>query len=110
MLKILSLLILSSCALNRAPGMKMLEKVADYQSLHRLENDLGSASGPLLLPKRTNALVTDIWIHPHEMPTGDYFRGGWIRTIISRASWKLEKSRPLMVKKKLRSRKSRKTR
>jgi hypothetical protein len=92
-------LFLFSCAMNRAPGMKMLEKVADYDSLKRVDEELDSVRRPLLIPRRTKALVTDIWIHPHEMPTGDYFQGGWIRTVINRASWKLEKPTPLVIKK-----------
>ena len=65
------------------------------------KNGIPAFRHTLLVPQRTNPTVTDIWIHPHEMPTGDYFRGGWIRTVISNARWEVEKKKsPLVIKKK----------
>ena len=81
--------ILSSCAIHRAPSRNMLAERSDYTGQARTEKESSalSASEPLFTPQRTQPEVTDIWIHPHEMPTGDYFRGGWIRTIISDSKW-----------------------
>lgn len=94
-------LLLSSCATTRAPSLNLLEKRSDYDNMGQIENELSSVDAPLLVPQRTNPTVTDIWIHPHEMPTGDYFRGGWIRTVISSARWEVEKKKsPLVIKKK----------
>jgi hypothetical protein len=94
-------LLLSSCATTRAPSLNLLEKRSDYDNMGQIENELSSVDAPLLVPQRTNPTVTDIWIHPHEMPTGDYFRGGWIRTVISNARWEVEKKKsPLVIKKK----------
>ena len=90
LLPIILLSLLSACATNRAPSLNMLEKRADYQGLGKLQEALSNVDAPLLVPKRTKPTVTDIWIHPHEMPTGDYFRGAWIRTVISKAQWEVE--------------------
>ena len=94
-------LFLSACAINRVPSLNMLEKRSDYAGLRQVEEDLSSLGGPLLIPQRTQSTVTDIWVHPHEMPTGDYFRGGWIRTVISSPKWTIEqKSSTLFLKRK----------
>ena len=98
-LPIVLLSLLSACATNRAPSLNMLEKRADYQELENLQEALSNADSPLLVPKRTKPTVTDIWIHPHEMPTGDYFRGAWIRTVISKAQWEVEQKGEVYLKK-----------
>ena len=81
------LLLLPGCATNRVPSLNMLEYRADYSGVRRIKDHLSSLDDPSFLPQRTPAKVADIWIHPHEMPTGDYFRGGWIRTLISHSKW-----------------------
>lgn len=94
-------LFLSACATTRAPSLNMLEKRSDYDNTGQIEDALSSVDAPLLVPQRTKPTVTDIWIHPHEMPTGDYFRGGWIRTVIAGARWEVEKKKaPLIIKSK----------
>ena len=98
LLPIVLLSLLSACATNRAPSLNMLEKRADYQGLGKLQEALSNVDSPLLVPKRTKPTVTDIWIHPHEMPTGDYFRGAWIRTVISKAQWKVESKTGISIK------------
>ena len=80
----------SSCAVHRTPSLNMLEKRSDYEGSRQIKKELSSLQGPLLVPQRTESKITDIWIHPHEMPTGDYFRGGWIRTIISHSQWSIK--------------------
>lgn len=87
-------LLISACATNRAPSLNMLEKRSDYNQLHHIEKSLSALDNPLLVPTRTEPIVTDIWVHPHEMPTGDYFRGGWIRTVISRSRWEVKSKSP----------------
>lgn len=77
----------------------MLEKRADFEGLGKLNKALSAVDSPLLVPKRTKPTVTDIWLHPHEMPTGDYFRGAWIRTVISKAQWEVESKSRISVKK-----------
>ena len=89
-LMLLVALFLSACATSRAPSLNMLERRSDYNGVGQIEDALSSVDTPLLVPQRTKPTITDIWIHPHEMPTGDYFRGGWIRTVISGARWQME--------------------
>jgi hypothetical protein len=83
-------MLFSACAMMRAPSLNMLNQESDYDGHGRLKQTVSSLDRPLLVPSRTNPKVTDIWIHPHEMPTGDYFRGGWIRTIVTDSRWEIE--------------------
>ena len=80
----------SACAMMRAPSLNMLNSESDYDGRGRLKQTLNDLNQPLMVPSRTSPKVTDIWIHPHEMPNGDYFRGGWIRTIVTDSRWEVE--------------------
>ena len=102
-------LFLPACATTRVPSLNMLEKRSDYDNTGQIEDALSSVDTPLLVPQRTKPTVTDIWIHPHEMPTGDYFRGGWIRTVIAKARWEVEKT-PLIIKSKSKRKKRERSR
>ena len=66
---------------------RMLDQTADYDGKIHTEKSLGAASGPAFGPKRVEAKLTDIYIYPHEMGNGDYFLGGWVRTVVSHAYW-----------------------
>lgn len=94
-------ILFSGCAMMRAPSLNMLSQESDYDGRGRLKQTLNSLDRPLMVPNRTNPKVTDIWIHPHEMPNGDYFRGGWIRTIVTDSRWEIEapKQAPSIQKK-----------
>lgn len=95
------LLFLNACAINRAPSLNLLEKRSDYDGVNGLEDALNAVDNPLLVPVRTEPLVADVWVHPHELANGDYFRGAWIRTVVSRSSWQMdEKHESLIVKEK----------
>lgn len=87
------LLLITSCATNRAPSLNILEKRADYDGSRRLEDSVSNLDNPFFVPNRTEPKVADIWIHPHEMPTGDYFRGGWIRTIVNDSRWQIKRDK-----------------
>ena len=85
--------------MTRAPSLNMLEKRADYENVHEVKEALDQVDHPLLVPVRTKPLVADIWVHPHELANGDYFRGGWIRTVVTRSHWQVEeKLKPLVIK------------
>lgn len=86
----LIILFLCSCAMNRAPSMRLLEKRADFDGKYRLDSALSEIESPLLVPKRTVPVMADIWVHPHELPNGDYFRGAWIKTLITKPTWEME--------------------
>ena len=88
-----------SCAMTRAPSLQLLEKRADFDGSHQVEEALTAVDNPLLVPIRTEPLVADIWIHPHELPSGDYFRGAWVRTIVKNPSWRVDQRRgELLIK------------
>lgn len=87
-------LFLSACSTTRAPSLNMLEKRADYEGSNYMGEVVSEFEPSVLVPNRTSPRVADIWIHPHEMPTGDYFRGGWIRTLVSKSQWQMERNDP----------------
>ncbi len=91
--------LLHACAMNRADSLNLLEKRADFKGFNEVEEALGAVDNPLLVPVRTEPQVADIWVHPHELANGDYFRGAWIRTVVSRSTWSMEeKHQPLLIK------------
>lgn len=101
--KLISLLgittLLTNCAMTRAPSLNLLEKRSDYQDIHEVKEALDQVDHPLLVPVRTKPMIADIWVHPHELPNGDYFRGGWIRTVVTRSHWRVEEEqKPLVIK------------
>ena len=93
--------LLGACAITRAPSLNLLDERADYNSTHEIKEALEEVDHPLLVPIRTNPTVADIWVHPHELANGDYFRGGWIRTVVTRSQWMVEEEsqKPLLIKK-----------
>lgn len=103
-------LFVSACGTMRAPSLNMLDRRSDYTGENRASETLDDLDRPLLVPDRTKPQITDIWIHPHEMPTGDYFRGGWIRTIVTDSQWEMERAnKPLVAnpkKKRVRTKES----
>ena len=78
---------LASCAISRAPSLRLLEERADYDRVNAVR--VSSSQEDL---KRSKALVTDVFIHPHELPSGDYFLGGWIRTVLKEPRWNKTKA------------------
>ena len=91
-LALLTSLVMTGCAINRAPSLNMLEQNADYDASKRTADSLGELKGPLLTPYRTEPQMTDILIHPHKIPTGDYFLGGWIRVVVAQPKWEMDGS------------------
>ena len=108
---IILVLFLAACSTTRAPSLNMLEKRADYNGKHQVNEVISEFEPSILIPNRTSAKVADIWIHPHEMPTGDYFRGGWIRTLISKSKWQMERmDAPKLFNKKSKTKKKKRNR
>lgn len=87
---LISVLTLSACSTMRAPSLNLLAERSDYDGSRQIDEALKEVGDPVSIPKRTGPTLADIWIHPHEMATGDYFRGGWVRTIVSDSRWKTE--------------------
>lgn len=65
---------LSSCAINRAKGHKMLEIRADYSQKVLSLNKNGAAVTPIQTPAKRSR----VYVYPHQLPNGDYFLGGYI--------------------------------
>ncbi len=83
-------LAISSCSTTRAPSINMLEKRANYNAQINEEKIFGSKDS-LFVPNKTVAKKVDIYIHPHETPQGDYFRGGFLRSIVETSKWEMKK-------------------
>jgi len=85
----------------RAPSINMLERRADYNGEVELKTMLDDGS-PLFVPQKTKPQEVDIYIHPHETIHGDYFRGGFIRSVVEGSQWELTKVEAPPVKEEIR--------
>ncbi|MCX6125175.1 MAG: hypothetical protein NTV34_10590 [Proteobacteria bacterium] len=83
-----SALLLAACATNRAPSSRMLDARAGYDEGGDKPLDVTFApSEDKVIPKRSAPVIADTWVHPNELATGDYFLGGWIRSIVKEPHW-----------------------
>lgn len=89
-------LFLTACSTTRAPSVNFLEIRSDYSGTSNLK-DVNDTSS-LFVPNRTKPKQVDIYIHPHETVHGDYFRGGYIRSIIQGGQWELTEVQPPVTK------------
>lgn len=81
-------------SLNRAESQRMLDARAGYgevtSSLSLKEGGVeGFRNHPT--PTRNRARVAAIYAHPHEMPSRDYFWGGWISVVVEQDQWVMSK-------------------
>lgn len=91
LLLLTTIALLSGCAMNRAASDRMLDQRADYEDRQAPGIEVRGLKAGAYDPKRSPTVVTDIWIYPHEMPSRDYFLGGWIRTIVNEPQWTMDK-------------------
>lgn len=82
-----SVLFLNACSTTRAPSINFLELRSDYDGKSKLK-DVNETSA-LFVPNRTKPQEVDIYVHPHETVHGDYFRGGYVRSIVKGGQWEL---------------------
>ena len=73
---LLVLLISVSCS-HFSESERVLEKRSGYDQ---------TPNKPIQI-SRTKAKVKKAWLHPHEMPTGDYFGGAWIYLLVGPTQW-----------------------
>lgn len=85
-----SILFLNACSTTRAPSINFLEIRSDYNGKSKLK-DVNETSS-LFVPNRTKPQEVDIYVHPHETVHGDYFRGGYVRSIVKGGQWELTES------------------
>ena len=85
---LLSSLIFSACS-SKQPKFEVLDERAGYQS-HRpalSQIDKNSSNHP----SRSDAELVSVYMHPHEMPSGDYFLGAWLSLVVQGEHWNAEK-------------------
>lgn len=85
-----SVIFFQACSTPRAPSINFLELRSDYDKKSELK-DVKNTSA-LFIPNRTKPQEVDIYIHPHETIHGDYFRGGYVRSIVKGGQWELTDS------------------
>lgn len=90
LLSFLSISFLCSCASHNKPQISFLEKRADYEDKERQKAQIKDLKASFISLKRTEPHLADIWIHPHELPSGDFFQGGWVKTLLSHSAWEVE--------------------
>lgn len=88
---LLSTFLLTSCSLTKKKKteINILETRANYDSELEVTDLLDDFSSNLI-PNRTEPVQVDIFVHPHETIHGDYFRGGYIRSIVTGSRWELK--------------------
>jgi len=79
-------ILLSSCA-SRAPSLRMLDKRSNYE--------MDSKEFVYVYDQlaREKAREVKIYIYPNEMPSGDYFQGGYLRALIERGRWSYKRNK-----------------
>ena len=90
-------LLITGCSINRADSLRELDRRAGYNDQRdanrALEVSMKQAglanykNSPI--PVRTRSRVANVWIHPHETGSGDYFWGGWMSIVIDHDRWAL---------------------
>lgn len=83
-------LFLNACSTTRAPSINFLEIRSDYDGASKLKDVKNTSS--LFVPNRTKPQEVDIFIHPHETIHGDYFQGGYVRSVVQGSQWELTES------------------
>lgn len=74
----------------------LLDETADYDGAIHAQQSLDAVNGAVFAPKRVEAKLTSAYIHPHEMSNGDFFLGGWVKTVVSHPYW--DQSQPTFLK------------
>jgi uncharacterized lipoprotein YmbA len=85
-----SVLFLNACSTTRAPSINFLEIRSNYDGASKLKDVKNTSS--LFVPNRTKPQEVDIFIHPHETIHGDYFQGGYVRSVVQGSQWELTES------------------
>ena len=91
-LLVLLISFLSGCSLNRAASLRMLDERAKYGITNDLPDTAlkeggieGFRNHPT--PIRSREKVSACYIHYHELPSHDYFLGGWIAVVTEQPQW-----------------------
>lgn len=85
----LSISVLGGCA---SSDKNLMEERAGYDIrtppmlLPNEKNGKPVAYMPVRVPKR----VALAWLHGHELPSKDYFQGGWLSVLVSQETWEMK--------------------
>ena len=89
------IVVLGGGCVNRAPSIRMLDSRADYGGAPDDEEvalyQRGRHAQDTVL-RRAAPRVTKVYIFPHELPTRDYFWGGYVSLLIAQDQWVLDPS------------------
>ena len=96
---ILHVLLISLCFLtltgcqNRAPSLRMLDKRAGYGAGPD-DEEIGlyqrGRQNPQSLVRKSAPRIARVYIYPHELPTKDFFWGGYVSLVTSPDEWVVE--------------------
>ncbi len=91
MFRTICLIIFSSSLVSCAsqPGLKILEERSDYLNDLKVLDLNGTEAS---LPRRKGELAL-AWRHETQLPSGDYFWGGWVSIAVGRHSLVIEKQK-----------------
>lgn len=94
------LFVLPACQ-NRAPSLRMLDHRAGYDDLDEHEvglyqkrkggfNSLQGSTVSNGVFRKSAPKVSRVYIYPHELPTKDYFWGGYVSLVVTPDEWIVE--------------------
>lgn len=89
-----SLAVISSGCQNRAPSLRMLDARAGYSAdLDDAEVALyqRARQHPDSLVQRAAPRIAKVYLYPHELPTRDYFWGGYVSLVVTPDQWIFDK-------------------
>ena len=92
---IFALVVLANGCTNRAPSLRMLDSRAAYGDAPDDEEvalyQRGKHSQDSIL-RRSAPRVAKVYVFPHELPSRDYFWGGYISLLVSQDQWVMEEN------------------
>lgn len=88
------LVFLTACQSSQPPSLNMLNKRSDYDGDYLSEELNRDTHHFILRSSASKSKFSDIRVHPRELPTGDLFLGGWIRTSTTPFNPPLKKIQP----------------
>ncbi|MGK5083721.1 hypothetical protein WDW37_10495 [Bdellovibrionota bacterium FG-1] len=79
---------------NRAPSLRMLDSRAAY-SADAEDEEVAlyqrARHNPDSLVRRSSPRIAKVYLYPHELPTRDYFWGGYVSLVVAADEWTFEK-------------------
>ena len=78
---------------NRAPSLRMLDTRAGY-GLDRDDEEVAlyqrARNHPESLVSRSSPRIAKVYVYPHELPSRDYFWGGYVSLVVKTDEWVFE--------------------